>query len=194
MFQWYQSPELEEGHHSVTINQMRGAAVDYVVVTPGLNTLLVGQTLMVDNTYSGIEYSGPGWTDMQAFSFNGGNNGALRAHAFQNTTQETSTAGDSFTFSYTGESTVLTIVGTTCLDCPFRHYDDSLRNPSAPSRHSLALVYCGWRKPDPSLDHAKSYRWNRRAELSVDQYWPVTRRKSHCSHHFDCRHSAETNL
>jgi hypothetical protein len=68
--QWYQSPVLPSGPHSVKISQMQGEAVDYLVIMPGDDTPLNGETLMVDDTYSGIHYSGSGWRSVGSdFSF-----------------------------------------------------------------------------------------------------------------------------
>jgi hypothetical protein len=103
--QWYQSPTLPSEHHSVTISQTQGEAVDYVVITPGDDTPLSGETLMVDDTYSGIHYSGSGWSSVSSdFSFvQGATPPPIHAQALQNGTHQTSNIGDSFTFSYTGK-------------------------------------------------------------------------------------------
>jgi hypothetical protein len=87
----------------VTISQMRGEAVDYLVITPGDGTPLDGETLIVDDMYNGIHYSGSGWISVASdFSFLEYTI-PVYAQAFQNGTHQTSSIGDSFTFSYTGK-------------------------------------------------------------------------------------------
>jgi hypothetical protein len=84
---------------------MQGEAVDYLVIMPGNDTPLDGETLIVDDTYSGIHYSGSGWRTVASdFSFvQGESPPPINAQALQNGTHQTSNIGDSFTFSYTGK-------------------------------------------------------------------------------------------
>lgn len=104
--QWYQSPVLPDGHHTIKIDQMNGIGIDFMVLTPGPDTQLNGQTLIVDDTYNGIKYSGAngngGWQVNNNAAFVqstiwGGSN-------FMNTTHSTSTTGDTLIFSYTGSN------------------------------------------------------------------------------------------
>lgn len=97
--QWYQSPLLSEGDHTVTVDQIRGMALDYLLVTPGPKTPLIGKTVMVDDSYPDIRYSGSGWrSTVGVFK----ESERVRAQPFQNGTHQTSMAGDSLTFSYYG--------------------------------------------------------------------------------------------
>jgi hypothetical protein len=84
---------------------MWGEAVDYLVITPGDDTPLNGETLLVDDTYSGIHYSGSGWSSVDSnFSLvQRQNSPSIHAQALQNGTHQTSNIGDSFTFYYTGK-------------------------------------------------------------------------------------------
>jgi hypothetical protein len=93
---------MSSGHHSVTITQMQGESVDYLIITPGNDTPLDGETLVVDDTYSGIHYSGSGWISVTS-DFGFLQYTTVHAQAFQNGTHQTSSVGDSFTFSYTGQ-------------------------------------------------------------------------------------------
>jgi hypothetical protein len=79
--------------------------VDYLIITPGDDTPLNGETLIVDDTYSGIHYSGSGWKSAASdFSFlEYATPTVINAQAFRNGTHQTSNIGDSFTFSYTGK-------------------------------------------------------------------------------------------
>jgi hypothetical protein len=130
--QWYQSPVLPSGHHSVTISQMQGLAVDYLVITPAYDTPLNGETLIVDDTYSGIQYLGSGWSSFVSdFSFleNTVNNAAINAQGFQNGTHQTSDIGDSFTFSYTGKLAFINIPSNMYRLGLYRDKHDSIRHP-----------------------------------------------------------------
>ena len=97
--QWYQSPQLSEGTHNITFDQLDGEALDYILVAPGPQTPLAGATLMIDDTYNGIKYS-DGWQSVQNSTY--AKSSIIPGSNFMNTTHQTSTAGDSLTFSYTG--------------------------------------------------------------------------------------------
>jgi hypothetical protein len=56
---------------------------------------------MIDDTYPSIAYQGPGWKAVKGTRFKiDETSGVL---PFQNGTHQTSTAGDSFSFAFTGE-------------------------------------------------------------------------------------------
>ncbi|KAJ7584232.1 hypothetical protein C8J56DRAFT_1028154 [Mycena floridula] len=105
--QFYQSPTLDDTAKIHTINATfigpeNSIELDYIAVSPGKETPLLGRTLMVDDMYSGLSF-GPGWvTTETVFNlFSGFNYTAL---PFQNTTHTASTPGSMFSFSYTGSS------------------------------------------------------------------------------------------
>lgn len=100
--QWYQSPALREGAHVVQITDLRGHAVDLLLVTPSPNTPLAGQTLLVDDSYVGIRYNGSGWTESVSRTYQAMS--TFKAWPLHNGTHQTSSAGDSMSFSYTGRS------------------------------------------------------------------------------------------
>ena len=57
--QWYQSPLLPSGTHTIAFGHLFGVALDYMLITPASDTPLTDQTtLMVDDYYSGIKYTG----------------------------------------------------------------------------------------------------------------------------------------
>lgn len=96
---WYQSPNLAQGSHSVTISGIHGIAFDYLLITPGSNTPLRNKKLMIDDAYSAIQYSGSGWKvsgDLFA------EDDKVQMVPFQNAVHRTSNVGDSLTFTYTG--------------------------------------------------------------------------------------------
>ena len=70
-----------------------------MVVAPGPQTSLSGTTLMVDDTYNGIEYSN-GWQTNQNSTY--AQSSIWGGSSFMNTSHETNTVGESLTFSYTG--------------------------------------------------------------------------------------------
>ena len=82
------------------IDNMRGQMIDYVIVTPGQSTSLTGETLIVDDNYHGIQYSGSGWKPVTNQLF--AETSKIGVHSFQNTTMQTSNPGDSLTFSFSG--------------------------------------------------------------------------------------------
>lgn len=97
--QWYQSPNLADGRHSVTISKIQGLAIDFMTVTPSLETPLRGHTLLLDDSHPSIHYSGAGWTQVKSvFAKEDG----AKSVPFQNGTHQTSNSGDSFTFLFSG--------------------------------------------------------------------------------------------
>ncbi|KAG5650827.1 hypothetical protein H0H81_010890 [Sphagnurus paluster] len=62
VLQWFQSPLLPDGTHTLLISHIAGASLDYLVATPGPSTPLdAGQQLIVDDGDAAITYAGP-WT------------------------------------------------------------------------------------------------------------------------------------
>ncbi|KAJ7580068.1 hypothetical protein C8J56DRAFT_1058377 [Mycena floridula] len=103
---WYQSPVLDSGPHTITMKQVSdtgGTEVDFIAATLGNDTPVLGRTLMVDDTYDGIQY-GNGWETSVLTTLNLCCVTTLHsALTFQNTTHQTSIPGSSFSFSYTGK-------------------------------------------------------------------------------------------
>jgi hypothetical protein len=96
--QWYQSPTLPEGSHNITVSQLTGTSVDFAIVTAGNDTPLAGQIAIVDNQNPLITFQGDWKQDNASFI----SSQILVGLPFQNTTQNSTTVGDSLTFLFTG--------------------------------------------------------------------------------------------
>ncbi|KAJ7577552.1 hypothetical protein C8J56DRAFT_899171 [Mycena floridula] len=100
--QWYQSPQLEPGIHSIKLDKLNGTGVDYILVSPGQDTPLTNRLLVVDDSYIGIDYENHWESDSHATVQ--GNGSAITGVTFQNTTHQTSIEGSYLKFSYSGTS------------------------------------------------------------------------------------------
>lgn len=100
--QLYQSAILPADHHSIQLSGLTDDTwFDFLVTTPGPNSPLAGQTLMIDDSYTGIQYIGDWQTSTdEIFSLHD----AFGALALMNTTHHTSTIGAGLNISYTGTS------------------------------------------------------------------------------------------
>ncbi|KAJ7577531.1 hypothetical protein C8J56DRAFT_971004 [Mycena floridula] len=98
--QWYQSPQLAEGIHSIKLDKLNGTGVDYILVMPGQDTLLTNRILAIDDSYVEIDYVNHWETDLAAAVRGGGS--AITGVAFQNTTHFVSIEGAYLKFSYFG--------------------------------------------------------------------------------------------
>ena len=96
--QWYQSPTLPEGSHNITLTQLAGTSVDFAIVTAGNDTPLSGQIAIVDNENPAITFQG-NWRQNTASFVSSQIPVGL---PFQNSTQNSTTIGDSLTFLFTG--------------------------------------------------------------------------------------------
>ncbi|KAJ7582323.1 hypothetical protein C8J56DRAFT_895110 [Mycena floridula] len=110
---WYQSPTLGDTKDKHTIRLTPPSAniddvldLDYIAVTPGMETPLSGKTLQVDDTYSGLNF-GSGWQPTNNVLFDPvfSDTTFYSGLPFQNTTHTSSTPGSTFSFSYTGTET-----------------------------------------------------------------------------------------
>ncbi|KAJ7109753.1 hypothetical protein C8R43DRAFT_179340 [Mycena crocata] len=98
---YFESPILTDGLHTITYSD--GAlnlypAFDYLTVTAGSSTQLLGRTVIVDDSAI-IEYSGQ-WSTQSVAPLILSRPSAV----YQNTTHWTSTVGDAFTFQFNGNS------------------------------------------------------------------------------------------
>ena len=96
--QWYQSPTLAEGSHNISISHLAGTSLDFAIVTVGQDTPLAKQVAIVDNENPAITFQG-NWTQNNASFYS---SQILFGLPFQNTTQDSTTIGDSLTFLFTG--------------------------------------------------------------------------------------------
>ncbi|KAG6840884.1 hypothetical protein C0991_003477 [Blastosporella zonata] len=106
--QWYKSPTLSDGTHTVSITRIAGTAVDYMVVTAGLMTPLSGQTLIVDDADSAISYSGTWSNTGGRYAING--DSSVEFYPYGNGVHRTSAVGSSMTFQFTGAISVFTLL------------------------------------------------------------------------------------
>ncbi|KAJ6559170.1 hypothetical protein DFH09DRAFT_1162112 [Mycena vulgaris] len=98
---YFESPILEDGLHTVVY--AAGAmslypTFDYLTVTAGSTTQLLGQTVIVDDSEI-AEYSGQ-WSTQSLTQLPLARSSAI----YRNTTHWTSTVGDNFTFQFNGNS------------------------------------------------------------------------------------------
>lgn len=96
--QWYQSPTLAEGLHNISLSHLAGTSLDFAVVTAGKDTPLAGQVAIVDNENPAITSQG-NWTQNNTSFYS---SQILFGLPFQNTTQDSTTIGDSLTFNFNG--------------------------------------------------------------------------------------------
>ncbi|KAJ7586377.1 hypothetical protein C8J56DRAFT_748964, partial [Mycena floridula] len=98
--QWYQTPTLPQGLHTIELllNSPMDIGLDYMVVVPGPDTSLTGKNIMVDDSFSGIEYVGS-WKKVAGADIPQLNGFRL---PFQNSTHQSSTVGDVLKFSLSG--------------------------------------------------------------------------------------------
>ncbi|KAG5338299.1 hypothetical protein C0989_007643 [Termitomyces sp. Mn162] len=109
VYPFYQSPTLPDTTHILTIainatssTQNPGLVntiVDYVTVTAGESTSLVGERLIVDESDPSVIFEG-NWTQDTDPALSG-SNGSLR-YAYANTTHQTSSNGASATIPFNG--------------------------------------------------------------------------------------------
>ena len=96
--QWYQSPTLSEGLHNISLTKLNGTSLDFAVVTAGNDTPLTGQVAIVDNQNPLITFQGNWKQNSSSFISSQIPDGL----PFRNTTQDSTTIGDSLTFRFTG--------------------------------------------------------------------------------------------
>ena len=97
--QWFQTPKLSDGSHTIAVNCSAGTSIDFaaVNVTAGNRTRLSGRDIIVDNDSPTILYSGH-WNRNTSRM----NDTDHLGYPYGNSTHRSSTPGDSFTFRFTG--------------------------------------------------------------------------------------------
>ena len=98
--QWYQSPTLAGGNHTIKVDGVDGTSLDYATITVAQDTLLSGKDIIVDNDDSTVHYSG-GWTRNTDEFFSGQ---IPKGLPFRNSTHRSTTPGDTITFLFSGQS------------------------------------------------------------------------------------------
>ncbi|KDR80180.1 hypothetical protein GALMADRAFT_136709 [Galerina marginata CBS 339.88] len=98
--QWYQSPDLAEGKHNITLGQIDGTSLDFAVITPYPDTPINDHRVVADDDNFTIRYSGAWRRNLNEFDAGTLPDGS----PFHNGTHQTWNAGDSLSFSFTGSS------------------------------------------------------------------------------------------
>ncbi|KAF8154192.1 hypothetical protein B0H34DRAFT_661801 [Crassisporium funariophilum] len=102
--QWYQSPTLAEGRHTILLTHIASTSIDYSVVTVGSETPLSGKQVILDNEDPIITYSGRWQRNLDQFI------SSVAVHTgnpYQNSTHQTTNPGDTFIFRFSGTSAAL---------------------------------------------------------------------------------------
>ncbi|KAF8644205.1 hypothetical protein AX16_008629 [Volvariella volvacea WC 439] len=102
--QWYQSPILPDGEHTIYIDDIDLTSVDYTLVTAGESTPLQTQDSLVvvdDEDINHFAFRG-NWTRDPGLFF-----GPLNGTPFGNATRRTHTPGDQMSFRFSGTSFAL---------------------------------------------------------------------------------------
>ncbi|KAK0443902.1 uncharacterized protein EV420DRAFT_1649014 [Desarmillaria tabescens] len=90
--QWYMSPTLEEGTHTITLTEMDNIDVDYAIVGVGNQTTVLGKDILVDDTSDSIIWTGDWQTNTSTLTH------------ITETYIINHPLGDSFSFEFTGTS------------------------------------------------------------------------------------------
>ncbi|TFK35367.1 hypothetical protein BDQ12DRAFT_611854, partial [Crucibulum laeve] len=98
--QWYKTPTLSEGSHTVSLSRIAGASMDFAIITAGRNTPLNGMKIIVDDTDSSISYDSK-WSQNND-QFQPGR--IPHGTPFGGSTHLTKSSGASATFKFTGTS------------------------------------------------------------------------------------------
>lgn len=94
--QWYQSPTLDEGQHSVKFTNLSAPqGVDFILISPGATTALHKEILVVGDNHPDVVYNGSGWD-----SVDGSDDDSA---PMLNGTHVTKSIGDSLDFTFIGE-------------------------------------------------------------------------------------------
>ncbi|KIM46781.1 hypothetical protein M413DRAFT_23136 [Hebeloma cylindrosporum] len=98
--QWFQSPELADGRHNITVEMLDGPMFDFAAVAASPDTPLNGKRLVVDDDNALIQYHG-NWKRSEA----GFHSKELTDGVpFRNGTHQSWSAGDGLSFTFTGTS------------------------------------------------------------------------------------------
>ncbi|KAK0215126.1 hypothetical protein IW262DRAFT_1278558 [Armillaria fumosa] len=98
--QWYTSPTLEEGNHTITLTDMDWSDVDYALIGVGNQTTAPGKDILVDDTSDNIVWTGDWQTNTSTLIRI--NDFAIVNHPLGSSTKDSTTEGDSFSFQFTG--------------------------------------------------------------------------------------------
>ncbi|KAG6841554.1 hypothetical protein C0991_009589 [Blastosporella zonata] len=99
--QWWQSPVLEDGTHSIRLDGLTQTSLDFMAVTVSNSSLAAGAQIIVDDADPELIYTGDWNLITRVFPVPGEN---FNAAPFHNTTHQSNTVGDSAAFHFTGPS------------------------------------------------------------------------------------------
>ncbi|KAF8891343.1 hypothetical protein BD779DRAFT_197939 [Infundibulicybe gibba] len=102
--QWYQSPQLQEGNHTISLTNLADVSVDFIVVTAGPSTPLSNQTVIVDDDDPSIHYTGNWGRDGGLFSPDSSTNNPSGKSFHNGTHRSLAAEGDALTLEFTGTS------------------------------------------------------------------------------------------
>ncbi|KAK0489468.1 hypothetical protein IW261DRAFT_1325920, partial [Armillaria novae-zelandiae] len=98
--QWYMSPMLEEGAHTITLTEMDGTDVDYALIGVGNQTNILGKDILVDSISDRIVWTGDWQTNTSTLIH--ASNFHIVNYPLGNSTKDSRTVGDSFSFKFSG--------------------------------------------------------------------------------------------
>ncbi|PPR01251.1 hypothetical protein CVT24_006015 [Panaeolus cyanescens] len=102
--QFYTSPNLTEGIHTIHFNACEWHAFDFAIARIGPNAPILGKTLLVDDSDEQVEYLGVGWYRNDS-TIEGVYPGL--ADPILKTSHQTSSSGDMITFRFYGTAVSL---------------------------------------------------------------------------------------
>ncbi len=102
--QWYTSPTLEEGTHTITITDMDGTDVDYALVGVSDQTTALGKDILVDSASDSIVWVGD-WQTNTSILIPTFEDFHVVNYPLGNSTKDSRTSGDNFSFQFTGRFT-----------------------------------------------------------------------------------------
>lgn len=109
----YESPRLSEGLHSLSFSNISNVYIDYMFVTPGNQTEILGETLLVDSSDSSLSYEGD-WVREDAAQ------DAEVCIPIATSTMRSNSTGASVSFPFTGK--LLNVCGSSF--CNITHIRD----------------------------------------------------------------------
>ncbi|KAK0501863.1 hypothetical protein EDD18DRAFT_1347927 [Armillaria luteobubalina] len=98
--QWYTSPTLEEGTHTITLTEMEGIDVDYALIDASNQTAVLGKNILVDSTSDDIAWIGDWQTNTSTLTYT--NDLHVVNYPLGNSTKDSRIVGNSFSFKFSG--------------------------------------------------------------------------------------------
>ncbi|KAK0466686.1 hypothetical protein IW261DRAFT_1683409 [Armillaria novae-zelandiae] len=96
--QWYMSPMLKEGTHTITLTEMEGTYVDYALISVSNQTNILGKDILVDSISDRIVWTGDWQTDTSTLIH--ASNFHIVNYPLGNSTKDSRTVGNSFSFKF----------------------------------------------------------------------------------------------